>query len=203
MANWYTADTHFGTDSKAILVRDSRPYKNITEYTEDQVRIWNEQASEDDTIYVLGDFCNYCFNKEIKETDYMSGLAVSSEIRAHIILITGNNEERVIDNFFDGDFDKFREFCLNDPSFKFDDVRKNDYVTIDGQRFFLTHRPVDHADDCLTLFGHVHRGLGIYRPYGFNVGVDLNHFRLFGDSDIKYLLGQKRDWWDSDPDVNC
>lgn len=201
MANWYTADTHFGTDSKAILVRDSRPYKNITEYTEDQVRIWNEQATEDDTIYVIGDFCNYC-NKE-KEVDYMSGLAVSSRIRAHVILITGNNEDRVIANHFDGDFDKFREFCLNEPAFKFDDVKKNDYVTIDGRKFFLTHKPSDHADDCMTLFGHVHRGIGLWRPYGFNVGVDINHFRLFGDSDIKFLLEQKRNFWDSDPDVNC
>ena len=200
MANWYTADAHFGTDSKEILIRDNRPYKDITEYTEDQIRIWNEQASEDDTIYVIGDFCNYFPGKEY---DYMSGLKVSSQIRAHIILITGNNEDRVIENFFDGDFEKFREFCLNEPSIKIDDVRKNDYVTIDGQKFYLTHRPVDHADDCLTLFGHVHRGLGLYRPYGFNVGVDLNHFRLFGDSDIKYLLGQKSKYWDKDVDVNC
>lgn len=200
MANWYTADTHFGNDSKQVLIRDNRPYKDITEYTEDQVRIWNEQASESDTIYVLGDFCNYF---EGLETDYMSGLAVSAKIRANIVLITGNNEERVIDKFFDGDLEKFRSFCLNEPSLKFADVKKNDYVTIEGRRFFLTHKPTDHADDCLTLFGHVHRGVGLYRPYGFNVGVDLNHFRLFGDPDIKMLLKQKKDYWDKDPDCKC
>ena len=58
MGNFYTADTHFGSDSKAILIRDNRPFKDINEYTEEQVRIWNEQASSDDTIYVIGDFCN-------------------------------------------------------------------------------------------------------------------------------------------------
>lgn len=201
MADWYTADTHFGTDSKIVLFRENRPYKSISEYTEDQVRIWNEQASEDDTIYALGDFCNYCEREN--EIDYMSGLAVSAQIRARMILIIGNNEERVIAKYFGDDFERFREFCLNEPSFKFADVKKNDYITIEGQRFFLTHKPTDHADDCLTLFGHVHRGLGLYRPYGFNVGVDLNHFRLFGNSDIKLLLAQKRDWWDKDPDINC
>ena len=45
MSNWYTADTHFGSDSKEVLVRDNRPFKDINEYTKEQVRIWNEQAS--------------------------------------------------------------------------------------------------------------------------------------------------------------
>lgn len=205
MGNFFTADTHFGLDSKAILIRDNRPYKDINEYTADQVRIWNEQASSDDTIYVIGDFCN-CSPKNEKnfiEKDFRSGLTVSKQINAHIILIIGNNEQRVIDDYFDGSFDKFREYCMTDPSCKFDDVKLNDYVDINDEKFFLTHKPTDHVDHCLNLFGHVHRGLGVWRPYGFNVGVDLNHFRLFSEDDIVYLLGQKKKYWDIDPDINC
>ncbi len=60
--------------------------------TAEQVRIWNEQASADDTIYVIGDFCNY----NSHENDFKSGLAVSKLVNAHIILIIGNSEERVL-----------------------------------------------------------------------------------------------------------
>ena len=199
MSNWYTADTHFGSDSNDIPIRDMRPFKDINEYTEEQVRIWNEQASPDDTIYVLGDFCNY--NRH--EKDYESGLAVSKLVNAHIVYIIGNSEERVIHNHFDGDFEKFRDYCLTNPEFKFDDVLKNTYLDINGIRFFLTHRPIDHDKECLTLFGHVHRGIGLWRPFGFNVGTDLNHFHLFGDADIMFLTKQKKEYWDIDPDINC
>ena len=199
MGNWYTADTHFGSDSNDILIRDMRPFKDIAEYTAEQVRIWNEQASADDTIYVLGDFCNY----NIHEKDYKSGLAVSKLVNAHIIYIIGNSEERVIDDHFGGDFNRFKEYCLTDPEFRFDDVIKNAYIDINGTRFFLTHKPTDHDKTCLTLFGHVHKGLGLYRPFGFNMSTDINNFRLFSDDDIVFLMKQKRDWWDNDPDVNC
>lgn len=199
MSNWYTADTHFGSDSNDILIRDMRPFKNIAEYTEEQVRIWNGQASSDDTIYVIGDFCNYNHH----EKDYESGLAVSKLVNAHIVFIIGNSEERVINDHFGGDFNRFRDYCLMNPEFKFDDVLKNTYLDINGIRFFLTHRPVNHDKDCLNLFGHVHRGIGLWRPFGFNVGTDLNHFQLFGDDDIMFLMKQKKEYWDIDPDINC
>ena len=56
MNNWYTADSHFGSDSLSVLKRDNRPFKDNAEYVAEQVRIWNEQASSDDTIYAIGDF---------------------------------------------------------------------------------------------------------------------------------------------------
>ncbi|MCR4774836.1 MAG: hypothetical protein K5869_00515 [Saccharofermentans sp.] len=199
MRNWYTADSHFGADSQVILKRENRPFKNMTEYTDEQVRIWNEQASSDDVIYALGDFCNY----NSFEKDFKSGLAVSSRINAGVILIVGNQEERVIRSHFGGEFEKFREYCLSEPSFKFRDILKNAYTEIRGRRYFLTHDPVDHDRQCLNLFGHTHRAGGLYRPYGFNVGVDLNHFRLFGDEDILMLLEQKTEFNDSDPSLNC
>lgn len=195
---WFTADTHFGNDSNDILRREMRPFSSPAEYTAEQVRIWNEQASPDDTVYVIGDFCN----SNSFEKDYISGLAVSRLVHAHLILITGNQEDRVISERFDGSFERFRDFCLDREQFHFDDVKRNDYVTVCGQKFFLVHYPADHDRQCLNLFGHTHRGGGLYRPYGFNVCTDLNHFRLFGEEEIRTLLDQKT-WWDHDPDILC
>ena len=197
--SWYTADPHFGDDSHGILRREMRPFSSIAEYTREQVRIWNEQASPDDFVYVVGDFCNY--NRT--EKDYLSGLMVSRQIRANIILLIGNQEERVIREHFGGDFERFRGFCLEDSRFRFFDVKKNACVLICGEPFFLTHKPTDCDRRCLNLFGHTHRSTGLWKPFGFNVGVDLNHFRLFSDADIQFMLEQKNSFWDQDPDNNC
>ena len=194
MANWFTADPHFGSDSKEVLVRDARPFKDIEEYTSEQIRIWNSQASESDYIYVLGDFCNY----NSTEKDYKSGLAVSKQIRANIILIVGNQETRVTRDYFDGDFEAFRNYCLTDPDYSFYDVKRDDYIDIQGERFFLTHEPKDHDKECESLFGHVHRTGGLWRSFGFNVGVDLNHFRLFSEDDITLMLEKRNKYWDRD-----
>ena len=72
MNNWYTADSHFGNDSISILKRDNRLFKDNAEYTAEQVRIWNEQAAPEDTIYAIGDFCNY----NDREKDYVSGFVL-------------------------------------------------------------------------------------------------------------------------------
>ena len=50
---WFTSDTHFAKTGDKILRREMRPYKTIKEYCDDQIRIWNEQASKDDVIYHL------------------------------------------------------------------------------------------------------------------------------------------------------
>ena len=96
----------------------------------------------------------------------------------------------------------FREYCLNDPTFRFQDVLRDAYVSIRGEKFFLTHKPTDHDKECQTLFGHTHRYGGLWKPFGFNVGVDLNHFRLFGDDDIMFMLNQKKIYWDEDMAIN-
>ena len=162
MSNWYTADTHFGSDSFSVLKRDNRLFNDNAEYTAEQVRIWNEQASSDDTIYVIGDFCNY----NATEKDCFSGLAVSKQINAHIILIIGNSEDRVIRDIFGGNFKKFREYCLSDPAFRFQNVLRDAYVDIRDEKFFLTHKPTDHDKDHQTLFGphaQIRRALEIIR----------------------------------------
>lgn len=196
---WFTADTHFGTDSNNILKREMRPFANTTQYADEQVKIWNQQVGKDDFVYVIGDFCNY--NRE--EKDYMGGLAISRLLNGNIILLTGNSEERVIAEEFDGDFDKFRDMLINSATFNFHEVKKNEYTHICGQKFFLTHKPTDHDKQYPTLFGHFHRTGGLWRPYGLNVGVDLNHFKLYSSYDIMDLMEQKHRWWDDDPDNNC
>ena len=57
------------------------------------LKIWNKQAGKDDIIYHLGDFSN--FNKFDSES-YKTTYDYVKKIKAKVILIIGNNEERII-----------------------------------------------------------------------------------------------------------
>ena len=170
-----------------------RPYKTIKEYCDDQIRIWNEQASKDDVIYHLGDMCNY----NGTEKDFLPGLMLVQEVNAKVILIMGNNEERVMQYCFENNFEKFRDFCIRHG---FLDVKQNDTISIDGTKLYLVHRPIDCKPGMLNLYGHVHRQGGIWSPYGFNICTDVNHFRLYSENDIRFLISQKAAW-DNDADT--
>ena len=43
--------------------------------------------------------------------------------------------------------------------------------------------------------------MGIYKSFGFNVGCDLNHFKLYSENDIKQLLKMKSLYWDKDENL--
>lgn len=75
-----------------------------------------------------------------------------------------------------------------------------DTISIDGAKLYLVHRPIDCKPGMLNLYGHVHRQGGIWSPYGFNICTDVNHFRLYSENDIRFLISQKAAW-DNDADT--
>lgn len=203
---YFTSDTHFGVDAFAILKREMRLYEDPMEYAAEQLELWNSQVNETDIIYHLGDFCNY--NKQ--ENDWHSGIRLISHVKASVILIIGNNEQKVIKNEFNGNFEEFKKYCKN---LGFKEVYENLTLSIqefkecnikqdDARQLYLIHNPLYHKNNFINLFGHTHRAGGLYRTYGINVGTDLNHFRLYSEKDIMYLLGQKEQYWNSDAALN-
>lgn len=51
---WFVGDLHFGHHN--VINYCNRPYKDVFEMNESITKIWNETVSENDTVYVLGDF---------------------------------------------------------------------------------------------------------------------------------------------------
>ena len=43
--------------------------------------------------------------------------------------------------------------------------------------------------------------MGVYKSFGFHIGCDLNHFRLFSESDINAFLIAKKEYWDKDENL--
>jgi len=191
---FFTSDTHFN-DYETLLI-DDRPFKNAKQFDSFVLKTWNSQTKKGDTIFVIGDFVD-CDGKGYE--GWKTSIKYVQKLNADVVLIIGNNEERVIKVWFNNDFNAFKDYCLQQG---FKEVYKNLTITICNTEFFLTHKPKDRKKDMLTLFGHLHRSCGLYKPYGFNVGCDLNHFRLYDENNIKKFLQMKKDFWDINPSLN-
>lgn len=188
---FFTSDTHFGDDG--IIKREKRPFKNNKQFTKKIIRIWNKQANKDDIIYVIGDFFNY---NKTETTSWKKTLFLPKKFKAKIIVICGNNEDRIINQEFDGNFDKFRELLINNG---FLDIKKEEYLSLGNQKFYLNHFPENKKDDYVNLFGHNHRSTGLWKPFGLNVDCDLNYFYLYSQEEILVLVKEKEKFWDNNP----
>lgn len=191
---FFTSDIHFG-DALDVASDGRQQFKNDKQYEKYIIKTWNKQAKKGDTIYVIGDMFD-CHSKT--DPYYKKELWIPKKVKADIVLVIGNNEERIINNFYDGDFEKFKK---DFQAYGIKDCLKDGCVTIFGQDFYMTHKPINHSKDMLTLFGHCHRAMGVYKSFGFNIGCDLNHFRLFSEGDIQVLLDGKRKYWDAEEDL--
>lgn len=54
-ATYFIADTHFGDD--AIRRYENRPFDSAGQMDEALIAAWNRVVGDEDTVYVLGDFC--------------------------------------------------------------------------------------------------------------------------------------------------
>lgn len=190
MAYFFIADTHFG--SEEVLYRENRPFKNMKSFRKACIKWWNKVVRPDDIIYHLGDFTNY--NHVVKK-NWEMGLQTVKYIKCKVVLIIGNNEERIIKEHFDDNFEAFSDYC---KKLGFYDVCYDRVISFADKSFYLNHYPCCHKDEYINLFGHTHRGSGLWKPYGLNVGCDLNFFRLFTEADILRLLEDKEKYWDHD-----
>ena len=191
---FFSSDTHL-SDSYTMKV-DNRPFKNAKAFDRFIIKTWNKQAKKGDTIFVIGDFID-CDG--IGHDEWEKAILYVKKLKADVVLIMGNNEDRVVKYYFDGDFEKFKSYCL---SIGYKDVHKELNLKIKDIDFHLTHKPADCRMDMLNLFGHTHRSGGLYRPFGFNIGCDINHFRLYSEDDIMFLLELKEKFWNNDKHLN-
>lgn len=191
---FFTADLHFGEEE--IIEREARPFGNIKEMEDAFVNNVNAVASKDDVLYVLGDWINY--NAQCHSD--INAFEIVRRIEPKVILIMGNNEQRILADVFAGDFEAMRTAVIDKG---FTDFLTEGDVEFGGESFHLIHRPTDHKEGSLNLFGHTHRCTGLWKSFGLNVGIDLNYFRPFSETEILRLLKKKREWMDNDPDVLC
>lgn len=79
--NYYIADCHFS--HKNILHFDQRPFENVEQMEEIMCASWNQTVNEEDTVYILGDFCWGKADEWLKITKKLAGKK---------ILVEGNHD---------------------------------------------------------------------------------------------------------------
>ena len=81
MKNFYISDLHFG---HANVIRfDNRPFANLEEMHEVLIKNWNDKVSNEDTVYILGDFCWQTENEWI---------GILKQLNGKKVLILGNHD---------------------------------------------------------------------------------------------------------------
>ena len=51
---YYISDLHFG--HRNVIGMDGRPFETIEEMDETLIRLWNERVTDEDDVYIVGDF---------------------------------------------------------------------------------------------------------------------------------------------------
>ena len=80
---FYIADTHFG--HKNIINFDNRPFSSTKEMEDVIVKNWNSVVTNDDDVYILGDFC---WDKEDE------WIRILNRLNGRKFLIKGNHDLR-------------------------------------------------------------------------------------------------------------
>lgn len=155
---YFTSDTHFNHDRDFIYV--PRGFSSIKEADDTIINNWCSLVSNDDDIYVLGDF--------FLGTDFDYIDNVLHKLTGKIHLIIGNHDTNAKLKFYAN----------------YNNIVEITYATIikyKNKIFYLSHYPTIVADAFIqnkqpmyNLFGHTHSKDLYYNnnPYLYNVALD-------------------------------
>lgn len=161
--NFFTADLHLATLERIRI--NQLPFHNANAYVKTIVGNINESCSKDDILHSIGDFVDY--DPNCPNTEWLEHMSIVERIRPRVIMITGNNEERIIHDHFDSDFEAFKSTALG---LGFADVLRREPVVMRNMHFEAIHKPWDGTPNVMLLHGHLHY-MTAYTRHGLNVGV--------------------------------
>lgn len=181
MNYWFTSDQHYGHKNILNFQKDNRFYTDLDHMRESFIEWNNQNVSNKDIVYNLGDFSFYPF----EET-----LAILKRLKGKQILILGNHdkgiESRISDFIGDG---------------KFYEISQKGYLRLNKQKFILDHFPLRSWESMrggsIHLHGHCH---GTMPPLGKSVDIGVDSKFITGkhenrpyhiDEIIKFMDGRE------------
>lgn len=130
--NFYIADTHFGHFN--IIRYDNRPFSSVKEMDEALIKNWNDVVTDDDTVYILGDFSWY---------DELTTSDIIRKLNGHKVLVKGNHDQ-----------------ITRKISYAFDKIVDYLEISDNGTKIIMSHYPIlfwnGQFKDSVHLYGHVH-----------------------------------------------
>ena len=137
--NYYIADTHFGHYN--IILLDGRPFSCSREMEDIIVQNWNKEVRDNDTVYILGDFC---WIKDEKEW-----IRILDKLNGNKVLLRGNHDIKRMGQKLRSKFEIIAERLeINDGKYK----------------ILLSHYPElmyngSFRDNVYMFCGHIHVGI--------------------------------------------
>ena len=137
---YYIADTHFGHAN--IIKYDGRPFRNVDEMDEYLIKAWNDRVTDNDDIYILGDFAMMGHNRD--------ACWYLRQLHGKKHLVIGNHESAILDNSKAKAF-----FCDMNYIKEVSDTLNNANV-----RIVLCHYPLAEWNGMYKgwyhIYGHIH-----------------------------------------------
>lgn len=135
MVNRYIADQHFGHNN--IIRFDSRNFDNVQQMEESLISNWNSVVANNDTTYILGDFC---WDKEDEWKRILNLL------NGNKVLIRGNHDLKNMSN---------------ELKKMFQDIKDYKEITDNSKHVIMSHYPIfcykgSYDPNTYMLHGHVH-----------------------------------------------
>lgn len=159
-------DLHFGESH--IIRYEGRPFDNSDEMDEEYVRLWNETASDKDTVIVVGDF-----GADGYENDILSAL------NGRKILVKGNHDTKSNEEYRRLGFDEVYDFPILYDGF-----------------FLISHDPIYISERMpyVNIFAHVHGSPAVkdHSGYHYCVSAERSGGKPVLFDDIKRIIGEHR-----------
>lgn len=168
---FYISDLHFGHDN--ILHLDNRPWKTIEEHDAALIKNWNSVVTNQDTVYILGDFC------WLKEDRWIE---ILGQLNGHKVLIKGNHDLTP---------QKSKRY--------FQDIKEYKEINDNGRKVVLCHYPIPcfkyHFRGGYHLYGHVHN------TFEYHMMAHQRYLmeELYGHKCEMYNCGAMMDWMEYTP----
>lgn len=172
---WFTSDLHLSHFN--VIKYSNRPFSSVQQMNEELIKRWNNKVAQNDTIYVLGDFCWGWNSNQIQETlDKLNGIKY----------------------FIYGNHDKLNPHKLAN---RWAEIVPYKRIVIEDKRVILSHYPIAEWDcawhGSVHLYGHTHGKFNLAEftklmPHQntncMDVGVDTHNYEPWSWDEIKEKL---------------
>ena len=176
-----TSDLHFNHKNILAYESESRPFENIPEMNEALIANWNNVVSNEDDVWVLGDF----FMGQLMDIG-----SILSRLNGKIHLVRGNHDTKNRLTFYE------YEFGI--------DIHDIAYINYKGRFFILCHFPLASEEfikmvrqdnsEAIICYGHIHHNAPKgYVDGTFHVGADTNDLTPVDIEDIWQQSWPKED----------
>ncbi len=161
MKIFFTADTHFGDSN--IIRYENRTFSDIENMDRTIIKNWNDTVSENDKVFLLGDFSAYDFKKSRE---------ICHSLNGEKFLVMGNHDTENEQYYYECGFSGISRYPI---------IYENFWI--------LSHEPlyINRNMPYANIFGHVHAN-PIYKDYSeqsFCVSIERTDYKPVEFDEIK------------------